>query len=97
MKMRYMYNVFKSTSGFRNYLNSTYYDYASIIINMNQLLYVLIDLVFKMMILTTMMKRCDKIFVKEQEDCGLGEYMTIHITPEPQCSYVSFESNIPAR
>ena len=24
-----------------------------------------------------------------------GEYMTIHITPEPDFSYVSFESNIP--
>ena len=24
-----------------------------------------------------------------------GEYMTIHITPEPEFSYVSFESNIP--
>ena len=26
----------------------------------------------------------------------LGEYVTIHITPEPQFSYVSFESNVPA-
>jgi len=24
-----------------------------------------------------------------------GQYMTIHITPEPEFSYVSFESNIP--
>ena len=37
------------------------------------------------------------MFVQECDDSGLGEYMTIHITPEPQCSYVSFESNIPAR
>ena len=33
---------------------------------------------------------------QEKEDYGLGEYVTIHITPEPQFSYVSFESNIPA-
>ena len=51
---------------------------------------------FQFMILM-MMINSDKTFVKEQEDCGLGEYMTIHITPEPQCSYVSFETNIPAR
>ena len=30
------------------------------------------------------------------DDYGLGEYVTIHITPEQQFSYVSFESNIPA-
>ena len=36
------------------------------------------------------------VFLKEKEDYGLGEYVTIHITPEPQFSYVSFESNIPA-
>jgi len=36
------------------------------------------------------------VLQNEHEDSGLGEYMTIHITPEPECSYVSFESNIPA-
>ena len=36
------------------------------------------------------MSRC-----QETED-GLGEYVTIHITPEPDFSYVSFESNVPA-
>ena len=35
-------------------------------------------------------------FFKECEDYGLGEYVTIHITPEPEFSYVSFESNVPA-
>ena len=38
----------------------------------------------------------DQISCQEKEDYGLGEYVTIHITPEPQFSYVSFESNIPA-
>ena len=32
---------------------------------------------------------------QDTED-GLGEYVTIHITPEPDFSYVSFESNVPA-
>jgi len=36
------------------------------------------------------------VLLNEKEDYGLGEYVTIHITPEPQFSYVSFESNIPA-
>jgi len=35
------------------------------------------------------------ILRNESTDYGLGEYMTIHITPEPEYSYVSFESNIP--
>jgi len=35
------------------------------------------------------------ILRNESNDYGLGEYMTIHITPEPEFSYVSFESNIP--
>ena len=30
------------------------------------------------------------------KNVSLGEYVTIHITPEPQFSYVSFESNVPA-
>ena len=33
---------------------------------------------------------------KDSVDSGLGEYVTIHITPEPEFSYVSFESNVPA-
>ena len=32
--------------------------------------------------------KCQYQFVKEKEDYGLGEYVTIHITPEPQFSYV---------
>jgi S-adenosylmethionine decarboxylase len=34
--------------------------------------------------------------LKDSVDSGLGEYVTIHITPEPEFSYVSFESNVPA-
>ena len=64
---------------------------------MNQLIFMFIDLVTQVVFETMILMRSDKTFVKEQDDCGLGEYMTIHITPEPQCSYVSFESNIPAR
>jgi len=36
------------------------------------------------------------VLLNESDDYGLGEYVTIHITPEPQFSYVSFESNVPA-
>jgi len=36
------------------------------------------------------------VLLNDTEDYGLGEYVTIHITPEPQFSYVSFESNVPA-
>ena len=34
-------------------------------------------------------------FIQDSSDSGLGEYMTIHITPEPEFSYVSFETNSP--
>lgn len=33
--------------------------------------------------------------LQDKLDYGLGEYMTIHITPEPEFSYVSFETNVP--
>jgi len=36
------------------------------------------------------------VLLNDTEDYGLGEYVTIHITPEPDFSYVSFESNVPA-
>ena len=35
------------------------------------------------------------ILKDDKMDYGLGEYMTIHITPEPEFSYVSFETNVP--
>ena len=38
----------------------------------------------------------DRLKYQDTEDYGLGEYVTIHITPEPDFSYVSFESNVPA-
>jgi len=36
------------------------------------------------------------ILDNDAKDSGIGEYMTIHITPEKQFSYVSFETNVPS-
>jgi len=58
------------------------------------------DLVHNMKIDDYLFQPCgyslNGVLLNESEDYGLGEYVTIHITPEQQFSYVSFESNVPA-
>ena len=43
---------------------------------------------------TWILTRIIPFYFQSLHDSGLGEYATIHVTPQPAFSYVSFETNL---